>query len=71
MAGIKEVEVLVEPDYDPEYIRDAVAAGFTEAQAKFLHDTFAFDPHEHTPDQILLDDGETLDGFIESFSEAD
>lgn len=47
---------------DPEYLRDALAAGFTEAQAQFLHDTFAFDPHDHSADQIIVDeeDGETL-----------
>jgi hypothetical protein len=71
MAAIKEVELVVEEDYDPEYLKEAEAAGFSLAQAKFLMDTFALDPHQHDAEDIIMGGDETLADFAESFSEAD
>jgi hypothetical protein len=54
-------------DLDPEYLAAAQGVGFTPEQAAFLEETFAFDPHTHSADQIFVDEKETqtLDEVLE------
>lgn len=51
--------------------REALQAGFSESQARFLSSGYVT-PHEHTASEIIYDisDGETLEEFGERVSEA-
>jgi hypothetical protein len=52
---------------DASYVAAARAVGFTDEQIVFMEETFAFDPHTHTADQIFVDsdETETLDTVLE------
>jgi hypothetical protein len=54
---------------DAQFQQAAIAAGFSQSQAKFLAAHVAQHPHTHAPTEVMIDDQSNLDDWSDAVEE--